>query len=514
MPRVGRDYTIVEWLLRRDIRAAGSASPGPPVNAYRIMKNFNIAPRLPLARGTGAPASPALPGGDPGGAPTETQSGPNVDAHARAAPDTPHIGASRAEIKNWLRLCHTPGISAAAVRRLLTVFGPPEAIFGTSAARLGSILPAPLVARLLAPASAQLDGQIARTLEWASQPGCAVVTFCESAYPHALLAMGDAPPILYCRGDACLPNRALATAVAIVGSRRATPQGRENARHFARALGDAGVTVVSGLAAGIDAAAHEGAAQTAGGTCAVVGTGADIVYPARHGELAARIAERGLVISAFPIGTPPRPEHFPQRNRLIAALARCTVVVEAATQSGSLITARLAGELGRDVLAVPGSIHAPQSRGCHALIRDGAILATSPDDILEALGVEPPSTGAAGVVSEARAGALRPARRSNRRDAHDLGRTAAPVAPVAPANLAPPAGNASSPPGVHASMMSPAASAVLEALGYDPVSADALCERTGLPVAQVLAQLGRLELGGQVVRVPGGRFARLDGRQA
>ncbi|WP_246173853.1 DNA-processing protein DprA [Pandoraea terrigena] len=434
--------------------------------------------------------------------------------HTATEHDPHQIGADRAEIKDWLRLCHTPGVPPAAVRRLLTVFGVPEAIFRAPRARLAEVLPDALVARLLAPMSAELNAQIARTVGWASHPGCTVVTLSEPVYPRALLALGDAPPILYCRGDAGLPNRA-GVAAALVGSRRATPQGRDNARHFARTLGNAGVSVVSGLAAGIDAAAHEGALETAGGTCAVVGTGADLVYPARHRALAERIAERGLLLSAFPVGTPPRADHFPRRNRLIAALAQCTVVVEATTHSGSLITARLAGELGRDVLAVPGSIHAPQSRGCHTLIRDGATLATSPEDVFEALGIAPPAQTATEHPSRDSADGGNPG------DARASGRSKrAHASPRQPSASTPPDlfsihgdGRANGPPPAPAVVAtrtapSPGMAAVLEALGYDPVSADALCGRTGLAITAVLAHLSVLELDGHIARLPGGRFAR------
>ena len=434
------------------------------------MKNFNIAPLSALAAGNTLPARDARIGTLPGvptgtspgtspGTPTDVPADAVADdvvARVEPALDNAPVGADPAEINAWLRLCHAPGVPPVAVRRLLAAFGPPEAIFRASRAELAGVLPSELVSRLLAPVSAALMAQVARTLDWAGRPGCAVVTLAQTAYPRALLSLGDAPPILYCRGDIHLPNRAGAVAAALVGSRRATPQGRDNARHFARVLGDAGVTVVSGLATGIDAAAHEGALETVGGTCAVVGTGADLVYPTRHQALAERIAERGLLMSAFPVGTPPRPDHFPRRNRLIAALARCTVVVEAATHSGSLITARLAGELGRDVLAVPGSIHALQSRGCHALIRDGATLASSPADVLEALGIVPPVDAAC-------------------------------VTPTA---------------------LPPDTAAVLEALGYDPVSVDTLCGRTGMAITAVLAHLSVLELDGRIARLPGGRFAR------
>ncbi|WP_083253590.1 DNA-processing protein DprA [Pandoraea sp. ISTKB] len=439
------------------------------------MKNFSIALPPVLAVETAPAVGNARPVDVTGlpcvGIDASVTPFDSTSIRARAAADSgadprihSQIGADREEIKDWLRLCHTPGVPPAAVRRLLTAFGPPAAIFGASRAALTDVVPVDVAARLLARTSPELHAQIALTLEWADRPGCAVVTLSEAAYPRALLTLGDPPPMLYCRGDAGLANRAGpagARAAALVGSRRATPQGRDNARHFARVLGDAGVTVVSGLAAGIDAAAHEGALDTAGGTCAVIGTGADVVYPARHRALTEQIAARGLVLSAFPIGTPPRPEHFPRRNRLIAALARCTVVIEATTQSGSLITARLAGELGRDVLAVPGSIHAPQSRGCHVLIRDGATLAASPDDVLEAMGIGPQG-----------------------------------MPPVHPIMSPEPT--------------APATTAVLKALGYDPVSADTLCERTGLSVAAVLSQLGVLELDGRIGRLPGGRFVRRE----
>ncbi|WP_236105691.1 DNA-processing protein DprA [Pandoraea fibrosis] len=463
-----------------------------------MMKNFSIAPLSALAAGATPPARDACANALPGVTPDVAA--PHFSADENLTPDKDRIGADRSEIKDWLRLCHTPGVPPAAVRRLLTVFGPPGAIFLATRSDLARVLPDDLVARLLAPLCTDLATQIDRTLDWASRPGCAVVTLSEAAYPRALLTLGDAPPMLYCRGDIGLPNRAGDRTAALVGSRRATPQGRDNARHFAQELGQAGVTVVSGLAAGIDAAAHEGALETAGRTCAIVGTGADIVYPARHHGLAERIAERGLLLSAFPIGTPPRPDHFPRRNRLIAALARCTVVVEAATHSGSLITARLAGELGRDVLAIPGSIHAPQSRGCHTLIRDGATLATSPDDVFEALGIAPPAATVDTIRSaETRSRHVdkqKPTSRSPR--SIDQNRNGnAQRAPAVHATTTPPIG------------MPPGMAAVVEALGYDPVSADTLCGRTGMGVPEVLAHLSALELDGRIARLPGGRFVRL-----
>ncbi|VVD75076.1 SMF protein [Pandoraea communis] len=478
------------------------------------MKNFSIAPLSALAAGDTLPARNARSGALSdalsdacSGAIAGVAADGTADESPPLTPNSDQIGADGSEIKDWLRLCHTPGVPPAAVRRLLAAFGPPEAVFRAPRRDLAHVVPNDVVARLLAPVCADLATQIAHTIDWASRPGCAVVTLSEPAYPRALLTLGDAPPILYCCGDIGLPNRAGNMAAALVGSRRATPQGRDNARHFARVLGQAGVTVVSGLAAGIDAAAHEGALETAGRTCAVVGTGADIVYPARHRALAGRIAERGLLLSAFPIGTPPRPDHFPRRNRLIAALARCTVVVEAATHSGSLITARLAGELGRDVLAIPGSIHAPQSQGCHTLIRDGATLVTSPEDVFEALGIVPLAAKA-------------DTRRSGEGRARPPGQRHAPRGPQAAGPVDVDSdGNAHGLPTVHPTVtasasMPPDVTAVVEALGYDPVSADTLCERTGMGAGAVLAHLSVLELDGRIARLPGGRFVRLTAQGA
>ncbi|WP_211279329.1 DNA-processing protein DprA [Pandoraea oxalativorans] len=480
-----------------------------------MMKNFSIALSSTLA----ADAPPATRDARPACLTSHSRTSENEHcAHFGVTRPVERIGADREEINDWLRLCHTPGVPPAAVRRLLAAFGPPSAIFTASRGALSDVVPVDVVGRLLARTSAELSTQIATTLEWAGRPGCAVVTLSETAYPRALLTLGDPPPILYCRGDATLANRSGdggERAVAIVGSRRASAQGRDDARRFARVLGDAGVAIVSGLAAGIDAAAHEGALKTCGGTWAIVGTGADIVYPTHHRALAEQIAERGLMLSAFPIGTPPRPEHFPRRNRLIAALARCTVVVEATTHSGSLITARLAGELGRDVLAVPGSIHSPHSQGCHVLIRDGATLVASPDDVLEALGMTPsaPAHPVRGErkrrprPSPARAGSETPDH--GKRSAQG-GNDAAPPLPGAHVSRKPPEVKVEADVSTVGPTNGPGGTAaVLDALGYDPVNADTLCERTGLAIADVLAQLGALELGGHVARLPGGRFGRL-----
>jgi DNA processing protein len=269
--------------------------------------------------------------------------------------------------------------------------------------------------------------------------------------------MADPPLLLYALGHAEVlrhPRR-----LSIVGSRNPTPQGEANARQFAKALGQAGVCVVSGLALGIDGAAHEGALEAGAPTIAVVGTGLDRVYPKRHLALAHRIAENGVILSEYPLGTPPLPPHFPQRNRIIAGLSQGTLVVEAAMKSGSLITARLAAEQGREVFAIPGSIHAPQSRGCHALIRQGAKLVESAQDILEDLHIREPRAANAGLDEE----------------------------PSAPNR--------------HGSL--------LDAMGFDPMGLDSLQARTGLDTPTLQAQLLELELAGYVSRLPGGLLQRM-----
>lgn len=281
----------------------------------------------------------------------------------------------------------------------------------------------------------------------------------DATYPHALLESPDPPLLLYAIGRLELLH---APALAIVGSRHASVQGRQNASAFAAHLGGAGFTIVSGLALGIDGAAHEGALGSTGSTIAVVATGLDQVYPRRHLALAGRIAAEGLLLSEHPLGTPPLRENFPQRNRIIAGLTRGTLVVEAALQSGSLITARQAVEYGREVFAVPGSIHSPLSRGCHTLLRQGAKLVESADDILEEL-----QPGAAATAA--------PEESAGMQDA------------THPAAVDDP---------------------VLQALGHDPVTLDALCARTGWSAQDLSARLFELELEDRVARLPGGLFQR------
>ena len=365
----------------------------------------------------------------------------------------------RDELAGWLRLALSLPQDGAAARRLLAAFGLPSSVFAQDGAALAQVVDRASV-DALAQEPPDLRERLDRTLAWLEEDRAhrQVLTLGDPDYPAALLAIEDPPLMLYRMGLLRSPPP---RALAIVGSRNPTPQGLQNARRFARSFAEARVTVVSGLALGIDGAAHQGALDGATAdalaTIAVVGTGLDRVYPKQHLALAHAIAARGQIVSEYPLGTPPLAHNFPRRNRLIAALSQGTLVVEAALQSGSLITARLASEQGKEVFAIPGSIHAPQSHGCHALLRQGAKLVESAQDVLEDL------------------------------------RFVLPGAP-APAPTEPPEGEDSS---------------LLEALGHDPVGLDALIARTGIPAPLLQAQLLELELAGQVARLPGGLFQRL-----
>jgi DNA processing protein len=376
----------------------------------------------------------------------------------------------RDELRAWLRLLLAPGLGSVLARRLLAALGSPQAIWAADEAALAWLKPRERKAvRAEVP---DLEEQIELTWAWlqADTPvGAprAVITLADERYPAALLqAAADPPVLLFAQGRLDLLQ---AASLAVVGSRHPTPQGRDHARAFAQALSASGLTIVSGLADGIDGAAHEGAldgAETAGlgvsgpgSTIAVVGTGLDRVYPRKHQALAHRIAREGLLISEFPLGTPPLPANFPKRNRIVAGLTRGTLVVEAALQSGSLITARLASEMGREVLAIPGSIHSPQARGCHALIKQGAKLVETAQDVLDELNWATPSLTS---------------------NAHGT------------------------PPGAEDD-----GDPLLAAMGFDPVSQDALSARTGMGPAELGPRLLDLELSGQVVRLPGLLFQRL-----
>ena len=350
----------------------------------------------------------------------------------------------------WLRLVLTPGVGNDTARRLLAAFGLPSAIWSQSPSAWTTVTNA-RIARAMQSEPPSLDAAVDRLMQWLSHDGHHVVTLADQHYPASLLQIADPPPMLYVKGR--LEALAHPRQLAIVGSRNPTPQGESNALEFARCLAEADVCVVSGLALGIDGAAHTGALDGGGTTIAVVGTGLDTVYPKRHEGLARRIAEHGAIVSEYPLGTPPLAAHFPQRNRIIAGLSQGTLVVEAAVRSGSLITARLAAEQGREVFAIPGSIHAPQARGCHALIRQGAKLVESAQDILEDLRLAEPASRARPI----------------------------------------PDGGEDS---------------LLDAMGFDPVGLDALQARTGIDTPTLQARLLELELEGRVDRLPGGLLQR------
>jgi DNA processing protein len=286
------------------------------------------------------------------------------------------------DLPSWLRLAQTPGLGPVRAARLLARFGDPAAVLHAAEAELASVVPAAVARTLSGSPDSELSTYINKACDWLAQPGNRVLTLHDPAYPPLLREIADPPLLLYCKGRVELLS---GTALAIVGSRNATAQGTANARAFAQALSEAGMTVVSGLALGIDAAAHEGALAGPGSTVAVVGTGADRIYPRRNDALARRIAQDGCLVSEYPLGMGPLAANFPKRNRLISGLCSGVLVIEAAAASGSLITAHVAIEQGRDVFALPGSIHAPLAKGCHKLIKEGAALVDSVDDVLLAL---------------------------------------------------------------------------------------------------------------------------------
>ncbi len=365
------------------------------------------------------------------------------------------------DLASWLRLAQTTGVGPDTARKLLAAFGLPENIFNTPQSALRAVVSARVAQALCAPVPAATQALIERTVAWASQPANHVITLADDDYPPRLLEIADPPILLYAIGRIALLQ---ATSIAVVGSRNATPQGLDNAEQFSAALCAAGLTIISGLALGIDTAAHRGCLQTAkanpagaGATVAVIGTGADIVYPSRNRSLAHEIADAGCIVSEYALGTPAIASNFPRRNRIISGLSSGVLVVEAAAQSGSLITARMAAEQGRDVFAIPGSIHSPLSKGCHQLIKQGAKLVESAQDVIEELG---PTRLAAGAAA----------------------------ATVATHDLQDP---------------------VLQAMGFDPVSHDGLAARCNLSSADLATRLLHLELDGAVAMLPGGAYQRL-----
>lgn len=373
------------------------------------------------------------------------------------------------QLSGWLRLLITPKVGRKTARQLLSAFGLPEIIFAQSLATLRTVVSDAAASALLSPV-ADWQALCADTHEWlsAAPDHRTILTLADAHYPASLLELEDPPLMLFLQGQIqhmpAIWTSCAAQGIAIVGSRNPTAQGVNNARAMAKELALHGCCIVSGMALGIDGAAHTGALEapstTPIRTVAVVGTGLDRVYPKSHHQLAHDIHEHGLIISEFPLGTPPTSANFPQRNRIIAGLCRATLVVEAALQSGSLITAQQALEQGKDVLAIPGSIHSTQAKGCHQLIKQGAKLVESAADVLEEIGWAGGS------------------------------------------NRTPPTASAAT----HTHSLSQDLQALLRHLGHDPCSFNALAQRTGLATPALQAQLTELELEGLVFRLPGGLF--------
>lgn len=359
------------------------------------------------------------------------------------------------EPQAWLALDLIPGLGGAGIRLLLGRFGSPSQILKCSASQLS-----PYVGEKVANAIVGGPDQagLTKALAWLESHDNHLLTLADSDYPAALLEITDPPPLLYLKGRREMLGR---SGIAVVGSRNATPVGVANAETFSRALSTAGLAVISGLALGIDAAAHRGGLAANGSSIAIVGTGLDLVYPARNKSLALELVEHGLIISEFSLETPALAKNFPRRNRLISGLSRGVLVVEAALASGSLITARQAAEQGREVFAIPGSIHSPVSKGCHLLIKQGAKLVDDANDILGELrwGNAAISSDSFGVTND-----------------REEGGTVEPI---------------------------------LKAMGYDPVSIDALVERVDLPAERVIARLAELEIDGIIAAIAGGKYQRL-----
>ncbi len=345
----------------------------------------------------------------------------------------------------WLKLSLVPGLGNETLRRLLQVFGSPSAIIDASNSSL-CIHVKPAVAKAIA--TNTHETYLTGVSSWLEDPLNCIVTIADAEYPQPLLNIPDPPLLIYVKGRLDLLNK---RSLAVVGSRSASHQGLRNAESFAKAISDAGLCVVSGMAQGIDSFAHRGGIQGVGSSIAVVGTGLDKVYPSSNRDLAHILAQQGTIISEFALGTPPLASNFPRRNRIISGLSAGCLVVEASIQSGSLITARMALEQGRDVFAIPGSIHSPHSKGCHALIKQGAKLVENAQDILEELGLS----------------------------------TLLPSTVNFPDHV------------------------LFDSLGFDPVDTDTLSRLSGLTISELSAILLQLEMDGAVASLPGGLFQRI-----
>lgn len=352
----------------------------------------------------------------------------------------------------WAALSLVPGLGNASFRKLLAAFGEPQLILSAPYSALSQVVK-PAIARSI---SDGLDSETIRATDlWLAQPDNHIITLADADYPAALFQIPDPPALFYLKGNRDILQR---PSLAIVGSRNATPQGIKNAESFAQSLSDNGFCIVSGLASGIDAAAHRGGLNGHSSSLAVVGTGLDIVYPASNRALAHALAKNGVLISEYPLGTPAIASNFPKRNRIISGLTQGCLVIEAALRSGSLITARFAAEQGKEVFAIPGSIHSPLSKGCHALIKQGAKLVECAQDILEELGGTLPD---------------KPATANSDTCYLETDHS------------------------------------ILLHLGHDTANIDSLVERSGLTPEHVSAMLLELELDGRVASLPGGLYQRI-----
>jgi DNA processing protein len=365
---------------------------------------------------------------------------------------------STSKLAHWLALAQAPGVGARTFKALLATGIDPAELFELPAFRLSDLgLSAAAIEAISQP-----DWQaVERTLAWAAQPECHILTLTDPLYPAQLKEIASPPPVLFVVGQVQELKRAQ---LAIIGSRNPTDLGRKTAFEFAKTLAELGLVIVSGLALGIDGAAHRGALAGGGKTIAVLGSGPDLIYPPQHRELAAEIVNCGALVSEFPPGTQVRAKHFPRRNRIIAGLALGTLVVEAARQSGSLITARFALEQGREVMAIPGAIHNPQAKGCNALIREGAKLVETVEDVLEALNLLPSAVPAL----DARSNSLAPKSELSQ-DYRDL----------------------------------------LSKIDFAPTPIDRLVEITGLSPQELASMLLVLELEGYIATAPGGGYQRI-----
>ena len=377
----------------------------------------------------------------------------------------PSIDDKKVEISQWLTLNQIPGLGNAAFCQLLSKFGSPEGIFNAKLSQLREVVDDDIAQKVSIGVDAEM---IAPTLKWLEKDNVHIVTLADCTYPQKLLEISNPPAVLYAIGNLHWLNH---PTIAIVGSRSATPQGEKNAEEFAKSLCEQGLCVISGMALGIDGAAHRGSLKANGATIAVVGTGLDIVYPARHRDLAHKIAERGLILSEFPLGTPSKAQNFPRRNRLISGLSLGCLVVEANIDSGSLITARLAAEQGREVFAIPGSIHSPVTKGCHQLIKQGAKLVESVQDILEEINwvsIVNSLLSKNGLLS------------------------------ISPSGLMP-----------DVSPNSLQTNTVLDLMGFDPVNFENIRTNSGLTTEVLSSMLMLLELENKVTSLAGGNYQRL-----